>query len=1728
MPNLRVTISKRYCLIAIIVCIVVSVQFTPLLSQALVFLADFETTSGDNAWTEEISSSDGSFIIGVPSPYQSNGIQLEIPASGGTQSLVTGTNPGQDLDGNNTRFHSPDFTLPNESLTLSFDYYFAYDTDATNRDDLRIEIRRSSNNVLLRRFIFDSGSSTGRAASWTQVIDDISVFAGETVYFMIHARDRDNDSQIEAALDNVTVSYLNESISGVVYVDVDDDGVLDNGELGLSDITVSLFDQGALVQQTTTDTDGLYSFDAIDPTISYHIIFEGWEGIYSVSSLGPDNKGDIQLGQGGQVINFGLADVDMTCDDPYLIIPCYVEGAFSSIGDETSLVRVLSSADGHDFIGATPTADYEAMELATYRQLGTVYGIAYDHERRHLYASAFHKRYTDFGPAGQDGIYQLDIEGNVVGILELDNLTSVNDVAGPDVHDFSSSFNGSLLDIGLNNASFDGVGKLSLGDIDIDEENGHLYVVNLFDRIIYSIDVSSGSSNQASLINSWPTPDETGAGRHRPFALAWYDQKLWVGSVDENGSSAYVHSLDPASGSFALELTVPLNYPRQAFFGVASNPNAPGNWNPWLSDINDPIFIVNQETAFPQAMLTDIEFDVEGSMILGFRDRFGDQSGPDKYYRPGDAQRTWSIAQGDLLKACFSDNANTPIIQQQVIAVELENLAGQSSFSPFEVMNDPSASNGQYIVWPDNSGPLIGNPTDNTPGQVIIDFTTSDIADIEFAINVNFPNGGDNSFWYKLDDGPWQVQNSGSTNGWEQIVPTTFSNVSTGDHTLRILRREDGSELDRVELSVSDGFISSGLQLSILDVELEALSNQPEFAPFEVVNDATASNGQYIVWPNNNNPIFNNPTDGAEGQVAIEFELSETANVSFEIRVDFDGTNNNSFWYKIDNGSWQVQNSVVTNGWEEIQVTTIPNLPAGMHTLSILRREDGSQLDKVSLSASSGTITGAQMSSSGFVLESGLGGSCPVNNTGLSNSGPGGKEFYYWDIYSLEGIPWNPAVDNGAFHWEVTQGGLAQVEGAPFIITTASDPIDDFSGGFLKFNNTSGAREGGPLTGPVNVDDLTGGYTIYESGDFISALPASNGTAGKANGLGDIEAACNSLHAIGNYVWYDEDQDGIQDNNELPLAGVEVELYKDGVLFGVDTTDQEGYYFFGGSADHGLIDDNVLQTDDGYELRVSLASAQANTSGINMIHSVTIADVGNDTLDSDASFVQDYALILVDLDPDVYTDYTLDFGFNACGMVANDYLEDIEVCQRAVTQISVPLGPAASGHSWTELPGTTSSGYVLSGINDSILTIDAISASPGIVVLLHQAELSGCPVQDSLIVSIIAEPEVIIISSADTICELDTIKLTAEWEYDVNPIEGFVPPSNGQGVVLQHDIFNIRDPSSTELVITLPIWDDHFAQTVLNGKEIFPRVLEPNSWNAGGMDIESPWLPNVNGLPRSIIRITESSVRYFRTATVNSTELEEVFPSNWVTTPQPFIIGDNTLQFGILNTAGPVGGSWTIEAFATNGFDYLWSTGDTTMMITAAPTETTEYMVTVTNSFGCTFVAERTIYAGVDNTESITYDGCSGDGYEVEVGGNIYNEANPTDTLVRSTQSGCDSIFHVNLTFRLPPIVEAGTPSGPLCSDKTLLLMDLGASITGGITTGFWTSTNGGTFNNQGNYGGPTPATEYTPSQAEIDAGKIILTLTSDDPVGSCEPEADAVMILINDVRCNTFPWSGG
>lgn len=83
------------------------------------------------------------------------------------------------------------------------------------------------------------------------------------------------------------------SIGDKVWNDIDKDGVQDNGEAGIPNVTVKLYNcLGVLVSTTTTDANGLYHFNNI-PAGDYYVEFTAPSGyVFSPQNQGSDDNAD--------------------------------------------------------------------------------------------------------------------------------------------------------------------------------------------------------------------------------------------------------------------------------------------------------------------------------------------------------------------------------------------------------------------------------------------------------------------------------------------------------------------------------------------------------------------------------------------------------------------------------------------------------------------------------------------------------------------------------------------------------------------------------------------------------------------------------------------------------------------------------------------------------------------------------------------------------------------------------------------------------------------------------------------------------------------------------------------------------------------------------------------------------------------------------------------------------------------------------------------------------------------------------------------------------------------------------------------------------------------------------------------------------------------------------------------------------------------------------------------
>jgi fimbrial isopeptide formation D2 family protein/uncharacterized repeat protein (TIGR01451 family) len=156
-----------------------------------------------------------------------------------------------------------------------------------------------------------------------------------------------------------------------------------------------------------------------------------------------------------------------------------------------------------------------------------------------------------------------------------------------------------------------------------------------------------------------------------------------------------------------------------------------------------------------------------------------------------------------------------------------------------------------------------------------------------------------------------------------------------------------------------------------------------------------------------------------------------------------------------------------------------------------------------------------------------------------------------WFDYNGDGVqqPNEPGLQNIA----VTLTGDIDGDGDTETVTKYTDPFghyeftDLYPGEFtVKVSQTDPRLPAGSvITTPDTVVHVLQSGEYYPDADFGFRVPPVAG-------------------AIGDFVWNDWNNNGVQDAGEPDFSGVTVELWKDGALVGTATTDAVGHYLFEG------------------------------------------------------------------------------------------------------------------------------------------------------------------------------------------------------------------------------------------------------------------------------------------------------------------------------------------------------------------------------------------------------------------------------------------------------------------------------------------------------------------------------------------------------------------------------------
>ena len=446
-------------------------------------------------------------------------------------------------------------------------------------------------------------------------------------------------------------------ISGTVFRDFNANGSQELLEPGAAGIIVNAYGAANTPignSPQTTAANGGYTLTGLPAgpiRIEFTLPGSGALDFYSPGANGTASNTSVVFSSDGATVNYGVNNPSDFCQsDPLLTSSCFVNGdplpGGSAAGALDALVAWPLSRTGD-----TTPPDH----IGFANQIGGIWGLTWDRENDHIYAAAFLRRHVGMGPDGMGAIYRVDMTNPLTPVIS-SFITIPNAGLDPRVEDSVALPTNPGAD-SVDFTAFASVGKRSLGDMDISDDNSTLYVMNLNTKSLVTVDINSSTVTGSTAVND---PGCAATSDVQPFGVKYKDGRVYIGVVCSAQSTgnvadldAYVMVLNGASFSTFFG-PIDMDYPRTNSFNAGSG-DIP--WQAWTdtfmtTDIGPGFDGSDVNSVYPQPMLTDIEFDsVDGSIIVGFSDRQGLQTGA-LNLTPDGTQTVQTIAAGDILRIC--------------------------------------------------------------------------------------------------------------------------------------------------------------------------------------------------------------------------------------------------------------------------------------------------------------------------------------------------------------------------------------------------------------------------------------------------------------------------------------------------------------------------------------------------------------------------------------------------------------------------------------------------------------------------------------------------------------------------------------------------------------------------------------------------------------------------------------------------------------------------------------------------------------------------------------------------------------------------------------------------------------------------------------------------------------------------------------------------------------------
>ncbi|MEM6319147.1 MAG: SdrD B-like domain-containing protein [Bacteroidota bacterium] len=1028
------------------------------------------------------------------------------------------------------------------------------------------------------------------------------------------------------------VGLAADAIGGNVWEDINFDGDKSNESsvYGVSGITVTLFGATGQVATTTTNSDGNYLFSGLTES-RYRVEFtvpNSMQVFTKGTKSGTNSQTTVQFVTPGNCADLGVGNPGRYCDaTPSLITPCFISGEPSLNG---------SSAIGDVLVSYPYTANAtksDVRTLAYNRQIGSTWGVAYAKTSKNIFAAAMMKRHAGFGPLGIGGIYRVNYNNPnspiVSNWLDL-SAAGVNVGTNPRTYTLPATSHDSSKDP----AGFDAVGKIGLGDMDISEDEKTLYVLNLNNNgSLVEIDIATKAVTNNIPI---PNPGCGVAGDVRPWGLSIYKDDVYVGLVCSGESAGggdmqfFVSKYD--GSNFTTVLNESLNYEKGFVHLNYNKPDAPElckNWETWVSDFDD-IHTAGASRegprwCRPQPILSDIEFDNDGSMVLAFMDRTGHQTGYlQAHTHPDSTILGNGYVGGDLLRAY--NNSGTFVLESGGTTLNgggcgTNNLAG--AVNADTVLQGPGG--GEYycgekfdLIHQETSlGGIVLSPNDNL-----------------LAINVMDP------LEYYTGGTMWMDNTTGQTDRAFELY---------------------GSHLPLSGAQTAPGTFGKAAGLG--DLELTCAP-----APLEIGN---------YVWNDENSDGIQNPNEpGIDGLTVelikngVKIATTTTQNGG-QYYFSADGTANQTWETTGDqvlpNMAYCVRINLNEAGLNGASVTT---KDSDTSTNGDSRDNDAMEVNGYAQVCLTTGGSGEVMHEADFGFSSNL---CLGDYVWVDKNADGVQDD---DEAGISGITVELVKDNAVVATTTTnaQGKyFFTVDGAAGQTwTTSGDQVKPQMDYTIRINLAQAPLGKSKLTDRDQTDDLKDSDAMVNGSYAEITLRSGNpGTSDHHYDFGFQPSLC-----VGNLVWLDANNSGTLDGTETGIANVEVILFKVGgdgtkgvgndVEVSRDTTNTDGKYLFA-DLDEGVY---FVKVNDGIPANLASSTGTGKDgSGTSTYEPgrTTSTDLDNDDngtqmgnmVMSDTFTLAFCAEPINDGDDDTNTNFTVDFGFTPCLSVGNLIFTDV-------------------------------------------------------------------------------------------------------------------------------------------------------------------------------------------------------------------------------------------------------------------------------------------------------------------------------------------------------------------------------------------------------------------------------------------------------------------------------------